>query len=143
MKNKLKFLPILIIIIVSVVIISKSYNNNLLGNITPITDVQLIDCMEDSFIYFTRPTCPLCQKLNPIMNNLSMSNNIKLYYFDTDQYRESIYFKDILGKYDVTSVPLIVKIVNDKVIQSLSFDSETLEDTHITKNIVEDFFKFH
>lgn len=114
-----------------------------LNKIEVITDMELIQDVEDSIIYFSRPTCPTCKKLNLIINNLDIPNDKKIYYFNTDEYRESIYFKDILKKYNVTSVPYIVKVKDTKISEVLSVDSEDVEDSEVVRDKLKKFFDIH
>lgn len=64
-------------------------------------------------VYFGRDTCPICTELNSIIIENIDFNNIKIYKFDTDKWRNNDNFQTILNKYNITKIPTLIKINND------------------------------
>ena len=48
----------------------------------------------------------------PLLKEKASIYQTKLYYFDTDKFRENENFNKILNKYHVSSVPMVVKLSN-------------------------------
>lgn len=79
---------------------------------------------ELKFIYFGRPSCPYCRKFAPILKNLAEKNGKKIYYIDTDLYKDSKVVNNFLDKYSIDEVPTLIYINNDKVISKYKYDSD-------------------
>lgn len=74
------------------------------------------------FVYIGRPTCPECQKFEPILKETLKGEYKTIYYYNTDVARkdneeslESLAFE--LG---VKVVPTMIKISNGKVVSKLA-----------------------
>ncbi len=79
---------------------------------TPITDLQpLLNYEIEGLIYFGRDTCPVCRHFNQLLNKLKNNNNdIVIYKFDTDVWREDASFQAVLNLYRIVDVPVIIYV---------------------------------
>ena len=79
------------------------------------------DLLDDKIIgvvYFGRDTCPFCLTLNGILKaELDSIENIRIYKFDTDTWREDERFQEVLDKYTITSIPALIRINSDLSIE--------------------------
>lgn len=74
-------------------------------------------------VYFGRDTCPECLEFNKYLQNQFNQNiNLLVYKFDTDKWRSNENFKNILNKYNITKIPMLIKINNDKSYQIYEVD---------------------
>ncbi|MGM9902558.1 hypothetical protein A5844_000945 [Enterococcus sp. 10A9_DIV0425] len=76
---------------------------------------------KDVFVYVGRPTCPECQKFEPILKETLTDEYKTMYYYNTDVARkdneESL--QSLASELGVEVVPTIVKISNGKVVSKL------------------------
>lgn len=70
---------------------------------------------ELSVVYFGRETCPFCNDFIKKINNYLSLNRNKIYYFDTDKFRNNDKFKYVLDLYEVSEVPDLVKLNNGMI----------------------------
>lgn len=82
---------------------------------TPINDInKLVNDEITGIVYFGRETCPFCLELNALLKQeFEKNEDLVIYKFDTDQWRESDNFQNILNKYNIKDVPAIIKINKD------------------------------
>lgn len=104
---------------------------------TPINDISaLVNNEISGVIYFGRDTCPECLTLNIILHELCEENSeITIHKFDTDYWRDNDQFDEVLEKYGVKSIPLLVKVDGDNY-SKLSFGAEDQTDL---RKILQDF----
>ena len=60
-------------------------------NLVEIGNAELSNILENSgatFIYIGRPTCPICARLEPILNDVLYELDMSLYYYNTDKSRQ-------------------------------------------------------
>lgn len=77
-------------------------------------DELLLNGKMEGFIYFGRDTCPFCRLFNKYLSLISKEDtNITINKYDTDQWRETDSFDEILSKYSVNNIPLLVKVDED------------------------------
>ncbi len=59
---------------------------------------------------------PVCKKLNEefLDKEIYENNNLIIYEFNTDYWRNDESFEKILDKYNISTIPTIVKINSDK-----------------------------
>lgn len=79
---------------------------------------DLLDDKVIGVVYFGRETCPFCLTLNGILKaELDSIENIQIYKFDTDTWREDERFQEVLDKYMITSIPALIRINADLTIE--------------------------
>lgn len=66
-------------------------------------------------LYFSATWCGPCKILKPVMGEISteMSDKIKTFYIDINENT------DLLGKYGVMSVPTLIMVKNDTVMNKI------------------------
>lgn len=91
-----------------------------------IDDIDLL--IEDKLtgiIYFGRDTCPNCLKFNVILNKVAQNiNDLTIYKFDTDKWRSHNDFQEILDKYNVSDIPSLIYINDDKTYDVFEFTTD-------------------
>lgn len=79
---------------------------------------DLLDDKVIGVVYFGRDTCPFCLTLNGILKaELDSIENIQIYKFDTDTWREDDRFQEVLDKYMITSIPALIRISADMTVE--------------------------
>lgn len=93
----------------------------------PIDDIATLEDRKlVGYIYFSRETCPVCMIFNAYIDAcLETSGNPVIYKFDTDMWRENEKFQAILDEYQVSAIPTLVRIYDDKTMIVFESDAET------------------
>lgn len=91
-----------------------------------ITDInQLINNELSGYVYFGRDTCPNCLQFNEFLKEEYIQNeDLLIYKFDTDYWRNDENFTALLDKYKISSIPTLILINNDKSYEILEFNNE-------------------
>lgn len=98
-----------------------------------VDDELLLKGEMEGLIYFGRDNCPFCRFFNKYLSIIAKENNdIKINKYDTDQWRETESFKEILSKYSVNKIPVLVKVNEDG-----SYKTFKLSDVDSIANIYE------
>lgn len=108
--------------------------------ILDITDVNAIGALNDEYLYFGRPTCPACELFLPLLEEVASEENVKIYYFNTDYFRNNNLvledeLQNVFKSYQVEQVPLLIELENGKVVGSLNVDFNEEESAKIKENI--------
>lgn len=97
-----------------------------------IEDIE--DLLNDEVIgvvYFGRDTCPFCLTLNGILKKeMDAMEDICIYKFDTDVWREDERFQKVLDKYMIDSIPALIRINAD-----LTFERFVPEETESNEEV--------
>lgn len=81
---------------------------------------------DDSFfIYVGRVTCPDCRKIVPTLSNISLENEIEMFYLDSEETESNVAIKEFRNKYKISSVPTIIYFYDS---QNYDFITFRLED---------------
>lgn len=83
-------------------------------------------------VYFGRDTCPFCSELNNIIKNNINLSNIKIYKFDTDIWRENNRFQEVLDKYGINDIPVLIKINTDLTVSIYEPDENSTDEEIIS-----------
>ncbi|SQC85168.1 copper amine oxidase-like protein [Clostridium perfringens] len=148
MKKKVYIILILTIILMitsieSLKIISKNYylkkeslnDKEVYDSFTnKITDInQLINNELSGYIYFGRDTCPNCLKFNEFLKEeYIQKEDLLIYKFDTDYWRNDENFTTVLDNYKISSIPTLILINNDKSYETLEFNNNNENDIEST-----------
>lgn len=91
-----------------------------------ITDInQLINSELSGYVYFGRDTCPNCLQFNEFLKKEYIENeDLLIYKFDTDYWRNDENFTTVLDKYKISSIPTLILINKDKSYEILEFNNE-------------------
>lgn len=97
----------------------------------------------DGIVYFGRPTCPNCEQFLPILKKVLKDKNKKIYYFNTDEWRNNEKFQDILDQYNIKQIPSIIRIKNGNSIEQLDILNEVsdLNDEKYVEKKLDDFIE--
>lgn len=77
------------------------------------------------YLYIGRDTCPICLYFNKYLKNeYNNDSRLVVYKFDTDLWRDDENFKNILNKYNVTSIPALIKLEDNDKFKRFESDSE-------------------
>lgn len=91
-----------------------------------ITDLQFLnnDKTLEGFVFIGRKTCSSCRLFVKVINEITFEKEINIKYFDTDKYRNSKYYDEILEKYQIDQVPYMVLVKKDGSFET--FDKKIL-----------------
>lgn len=96
---------------------------------------DLLDDKVIGVVYFGRDTCPFCLTLNGILKAaLDSTENVQVYKFDTDAWREDDRFQEALDKYMITSIPALIRINADRSVEQFVPD-EAASDYHVMQSL--------
>lgn len=92
-----------------------------------ITDQEFLNDNNElsGYVYVGRKTCSGCRLFLEVITRISLENDIKMKYFDTDKYRESKYYKAILDKYKIEQEPDFLLVKKDGTFET--FDLENVK----------------
>lgn len=87
---------------------------------------ELVNNEITGLVYVGRDTCINCLKFNEILREETNTNpSIKIYKFDTDFWREDDMFQYVLDKYEITQIPVLLKI-NETTYEKFVIDNEKM-----------------
>ena len=92
-----------------------------------ITDQEFLNDNNElsGYVYVGRKTCSGCRLFLEAITKISLENDIKMKYFDTDKYRDSKYYKAILDKYKIEQEPDFLLVKKDGTFET--FDLENVK----------------
>lgn len=147
-------MKIITLVFINIALISPYYsNNNLLDyedvNISVVSNdflpqIQDINTLLNGdftgFVYIGRDSCPFCLEFNSILKEFYLNDDeIKIYKFDTDFWREDYMFNKVLTNYNINSVPSLLRIDNNGEFEVLNVNLSE-DDIIIT---LQEFFNFN
>ena len=111
----------------------KNYESRI-SHFDEITDQEFLNDNNklSGYVYVGRKTCPSCRIFLEVITRISLENDIKMKYFDTDKYRDSKYYKEILDKYKIEQVPDFLLVKKDGAFER--FDQENIKNEEIFEN---------
>lgn len=90
---------------------------------------DLLDDKVIGVVYFGRDTCPFCLTLNGILKaELGSIENVQIYKFNTDTWREDDQFQEVLDKYMITSIPALIRINSDLTVEMFVPDEKASDE---------------
>lgn len=94
-----------------------------------IDDLSFFDHLLGEFIiYFGSPTCPECVVFETYLLSALEETETKVYYFNTSYWKGNERFDEILEKYRVDAVPLLVYINEVGFVETFNFQSGISDD---------------
>lgn len=124
-------------LLLSVLLCAASYNPETEENefaedyIIGIGDITIFLQSKNSIVYFGRPTCIDCVKFEPTLLKYLAQAEKKIHYFNTQYWKDAQEFEDILSRYQVDSVPMLVAIRDgtfvDRFLPDVSLPTGELE----------------
>lgn len=134
MHGKKKFLlGTMICVLVFLVLYTKDRRK-----ILDIYNPSQINEFQNAIIYFGRDSCLNCELADKVIRKIENKEKFRIYYFDTDKWRGEDCFEEILRQYQITEVPVLIKIVNQKYIDRLEMVDK---DGKINIKNVKNFFE--
>lgn len=94
---------------------------------------SLLEKKEEHNVYIGRPTCPDCKKFKPILEK-NIPKGKKVFYYNTDNRRNEKGFEDIIKKFNVNSVPVVLKIKDKKLLSKLEFTDKPEDINNFLEN---------
>ena len=91
--------------------------------ITDIKQIEYLQARSNYILYFGRPTCISCKRIEPVVRNTANELRKDVYYFNTDRFDDESLEK-VLNQYDVDSVPCAVKVLDGKISERTLFIGE-------------------
>ena len=108
---------------------------------TPLTSIeQMEDEKFNGVVYFGRDTCPNCLTINEFLKKFHEDNPTEtIYKFDTEYWKQDSDYESVLAKYEIESIPLLMKFEKGEVIDRLEFSEEVVTKSEMER-IITDFF---
>lgn len=116
-----------------------SKNNACNDNLQEITDISFFNDAKNEIVFFGRPTCPSCNELKPILLEVLKEEQKKIYYFNTDNWRDHKEFETTLQKYNVESLPQLVSIKSDGFIEKDTILDKDFDNPQVIKSKLRNF----
>lgn len=109
------------------------------GKIVKITEKGEIEKINDGYLYFAYKECEPCKKLTPLVEKEIKNKKVKIYYFDLyTMQKDEIYSTEELislsNQYNVSTVPIIINIKNNKELSRFPTDINQSDDK-LTKEL--------
>lgn len=79
------------------------------------------------YVYFGRPTCLECVDFEKHLQIFLQENNRIVYYCNTAYWKDDAQYDNVLRKYKIDSVPMLVKIKNSEFSAAYEFNSSASE----------------
>jgi len=94
----------------------------------------------NGYLYVGRDTCPFCIQFHSYLKIFLLENkDIEIYFFDTDYWRQSEHFRSVIEKFNLETVPIMIKISEDGTYKK---SSPNLENSELTKTWFREFFSY-
>lgn len=74
---------------------------------------------KNMLIYFGRDSCPNCRLAEKIIEPYFSEKKLKLYYFDTDLWRNDENFENIIEHFQIVEVPTLLWVNNQVIMARL------------------------
>ncbi|MCU7208235.1 MULTISPECIES: thioredoxin family protein [Bacillota] len=90
------------------------------------------------FVYFGRDTCSNCLNFNGLLGSLLLEyNQLIIYKFDTDVWRNHEKFNNILKKYNISEIPTLINIKKDGSYHTFKHESTDNLKENLTNFLLE------
>lgn len=111
----------------------RNYESSI-SNYEQINDEELLneDKSLEGYVYIGGKTCQACRLYVKVITKIALENDIKMKYFDTDKYRKSKYYQDILDKYEIERVPELILVKKDGTFEK--FTTDNIKDGEVFKD---------
>ena len=104
--------------------------------ITNIDD--LLNDKINGLIYIGRDTCPNCLTFNEFLQEeFDRNKNLLIYKFDTDYWREDERFQNILDKFEIEQIPVLIRVEYNKSYDEFLFDENIIDKDTFQKKLNE------
>jgi predicted bacteriocin transport accessory protein len=104
------------------VIRSEKVESQEISHLIKLDSISGLYTSDFKYIYFGRPTCPDCIRFVPILEKVLQENDMYVYYFNTDFWKSSSEYSQVLSSFNVEYVPTIIKINGDDGFKSFTLD---------------------
>lgn len=95
---------------------------------------DIIDDQITGVIYFGRDTCTPCLIFNNmIKESIPSDEEVVIYKFDTDEWRSDPNFQFVLDKYEIGSIPTLIKIYSDHTYITFSPDDKATDEEFLNE----------
>ena len=76
----------------------------------------------NSFVYIGRESCPFCREFVPMLNELLLKSNNKVYYLDTESDSKNPRIQEFYQKFSIDGVPALLYFKKDGAYEILHED---------------------
>lgn len=139
----MKKFSFVLILCISLIFANYKNTDNFNGsNLIPIENLNEFNNKKNIIVYFGRPTCPICTEFSPILESVLKSENKKIYYFDTDEWRDKKGYETILKLYEINNIPTLIKIHDINSFDKLDlfdYGIDFLDNTNKLKQTLKNF----
>lgn len=132
---------ILLLVILGLLLLLGFLNKKFVHEIKNIKGLRKLD---EGILYFGKPSCPNCEMFKPILNEMADEERVKVYYFNTDYFREnelldSDEMAEVLKEFNVERVPSLKALAEGKILEEFDFTKDEGETTENKMAELSDF----
>lgn len=102
----------------------KRLYRSIVKNYTKVSAGDIIDrnLKNNSFVYIGRESCPFCREFVPMLNELLLKSNNKVYYLDTESDSKNPRIQEFYQKFSIDGVPALLYFKKDGAYEILHED---------------------
>lgn len=91
-------------------------------------------------VYIGRPTCPDCAEFQPILEEKVKGNNLKVYYYNTDDAKKNNMkdFNKIKDELNIKYVPVLILYDGNKEVNRIGYEDYT-KSNDLLDNIIKEY----
>lgn len=90
-----------------------------------IDNVEFFNTHVDMYVYFGRPTCIDCRNFEKYLLDVLSENNVEIFYFNTDYWRDKEGAQEIFSEFEIDTVPQLINIDSEGNIRRYYFNEKT------------------
>lgn len=87
------------------------------------TEYEDVVAQDVAYLYFGFDNCPYCKKFRPILEEELAATGQTAYYYNTKKRVNDANYNDVLDKYGVEFVPVLIKLEDGKAVGSVNLDT--------------------
>lgn len=91
--------------------------------IIDLKQIESLEAQSNYILYFGRPTCMACKRVEPVVRNTANELKKDIYYLNTDRF-DDVGLDKVLSQYDIDTVPCALKVVDGKITEKNLFIGE-------------------
>lgn len=124
LRKKKKFLSLLFLsgLLMLLMACGKEANSPIVA-IANETEYEEVVAQDVAYLYFGFDNCPYCKKFRPILEEELAATGQTAYYYNTKKRVNDVNYDEVLDKYGVAFVPVLIKLEDGKAVGSVNLDT--------------------
>ncbi len=123
-RKQKKFLSLLFFSAVLMLLVAcgKAANSPIVA-IANEVEYEEVVAQDVSYLYFGYDDCPYCKEFRPILEEELAETGQTAYYYNTKKRANDANYNEVLDKYGIEFVPLLIKLEDGKAVGSVNLDT--------------------